>query len=103
MKDRFPHGNVEKNRQRRSRHFAVLTYYEYAPLVKMATALLERPFERLRACFFEHSLSLMLVIFPGAFMGHGHEIFNRPILKSIPAYADAVGAISKERMKTERD
>jgi len=36
----------------------------------------------LRSCwadFFEHSLSLMLVIFPGAFMGHGHEIFNRPI------------------------
>ena len=36
-------GNVEKNRQRRSRHFAVLTYYEYAPLVKMAAALLDEP------------------------------------------------------------
>jgi hypothetical protein len=37
----------------------------------------------LRPCwtdFFEHSLSLMLVIFPGAFMGHGHEIFNRLML-----------------------
>ncbi len=31
------------------------------------------PSERLRACFFEHSLSLMLVAFPGACMGSGHE------------------------------
>jgi hypothetical protein len=34
-------GNVEKSRQRRSRHFAVLTYYEYAPRVKRAAALLD--------------------------------------------------------------
>ncbi len=34
-------GNVEKSRQRRSRPFAVLTYYEYAPRVKMAAALLD--------------------------------------------------------------
>jgi len=33
-------GNVEKSRQRRSRHCAVLTYWEYAPRVKMAAALL---------------------------------------------------------------
>ncbi len=32
-------GNVEKSRQRRSRPFAVLTYYEYAPRVKTAAAL----------------------------------------------------------------
>jgi len=32
-------GNVEKSRQRRSRHFAVLTYSMYAPRVKMAAAL----------------------------------------------------------------
>ncbi len=32
-------GNVEKSRQRRSRPFAVLTYYEYAPRVKRAAAL----------------------------------------------------------------
>jgi hypothetical protein len=37
-------GNVEKSRQRRSRHFAVLTYYEYAPLVKTAAALLDELF-----------------------------------------------------------
>jgi hypothetical protein len=37
-----PHkGNVEKSRQRRSRHFAVLTYSMYAPRVKMAAALLD--------------------------------------------------------------
>jgi len=30
---------VEKVRQRRSRHFAVLTYSMYAPRVKMAAAL----------------------------------------------------------------
>jgi len=34
-------GNVEKSRQQRSRHFAVLTYWEYAPRVKMAAALLD--------------------------------------------------------------
>jgi len=34
------YGNVEKSRQRRSRHFAVLTYGGYAPRVKMAAALL---------------------------------------------------------------
>jgi len=34
-------GNVEKSRQRRSRHFAVLTYSMYAPCVKMAAALLD--------------------------------------------------------------
>ena len=33
--------NVEKSRQRRSRHFAVLTYSMYAPRVKMAVALLD--------------------------------------------------------------
>ena len=32
-------GNVEKSRQRRSRQFAVLTYCEYAPRVKLAAAL----------------------------------------------------------------
>ena len=37
----FCTGNVEKSRQRRSRPFAVLTYYEYAPRVKMAAALLD--------------------------------------------------------------
>jgi len=37
----FDQGNVEKIRQRRSRHFAVLTYAMYAPRVKMAAALLD--------------------------------------------------------------
>ena len=41
---RGEYGNVEKSRQRRSRPFAVLTYYEYAPLVKMAAALLDELF-----------------------------------------------------------
>jgi len=60
-------GNIEKSRQRRSRHFAVLTYYEYAPRVKMAAAL---PVEgRVSARlgwagqttdFFEHSLPLTM-------------------------------------------
>ncbi len=29
---------------------------------------------------FEHSLSLMLVGFPGVCMGTGHEIYNRPLI-----------------------
>jgi hypothetical protein len=37
----FHYGSVEKSRQRRSRHFSVLTYYAYAPRVKMAAALLD--------------------------------------------------------------
>ncbi|MDA0739128.1 MAG: hypothetical protein O2999_08110 [Nitrospirae bacterium] len=37
-------GNVEKIRQRRSRPFAVLTYWEYAPRVKTAAALLDELF-----------------------------------------------------------
>jgi hypothetical protein len=41
---RFQIGNVEKSRQRRSRHFAVLTYFMYAPRVKMAAALLDELF-----------------------------------------------------------
>jgi hypothetical protein len=34
-------GMLKKNRQRRSRHFAVLTYSMYAPRVKMAAVLLD--------------------------------------------------------------
>jgi len=34
-------GSVEKSRQRRSRHFSVLTYGMYAPRAKMAAALLD--------------------------------------------------------------
>ncbi len=34
-------GNVEKSRQRRSRPFAVLTYWKYAPRTKRAAALLD--------------------------------------------------------------
>jgi len=42
-----PKGNDEKRRQRRSRHFVVLTYWKYAPRVKMTAALLDD--------FFDHS------------------------------------------------
>ncbi len=35
-------GSVEKSRQRRSRHFPVLTYYAYAPRVKTAAAFPSR-------------------------------------------------------------
>ena len=37
-------GSVEKSRQRRSRHFPVLTYSAYAPRVQTAAALLDGPF-----------------------------------------------------------
>ncbi len=63
--------NVEKSRQRRSRHFAVLTYSMYAPRVKMAAALpVEgRVLARLgwagqTTDFFEHSLQLDAVCLP---------------------------------------
>ncbi len=45
-------GNVEKSRQRRSRPFAVLTYWEYAPRVKTAAALPERPFGKTQGMLF---------------------------------------------------
>jgi hypothetical protein len=44
------YGNVEKSHQRRSRHFVVLTYWQYAPRVKIAAALLDD--------FFDHSRRL---------------------------------------------
>jgi len=34
-------GYVEKGRQQRSCHFAMFTYWEYAPRVKLAAALLD--------------------------------------------------------------
>jgi len=37
-------GSVEKSRQRRSRHFSVLTYWKYAPRAKLAAALLDELF-----------------------------------------------------------
>ncbi len=40
----LPWQDVPKGRQRRSRHFAVLTYSMYDPHVKMAAALLSAPF-----------------------------------------------------------
>jgi len=46
------YGNVEKSRQRRSRHFAMLTYSMYAPRVKMAAALLDRPFGKTQGMLF---------------------------------------------------
>ena len=44
-------GNVEKSHQRCSRHFVVLTYWKYAPRVKIAAALLDD--------FFDHSRRLL--------------------------------------------
>jgi len=38
------YGAVEKIRQRRSRHFSVLTYWNYALRAKMASALLDELF-----------------------------------------------------------
>ncbi len=40
----FYNGSVEKSRQRRSRHFPVLTYWKYAPRAKKAAALLDELF-----------------------------------------------------------
>ena len=51
------YGNVEKRHQRRSRHFAVLTYWKYAPRFKIAAALLDD--------FFDHSRQLLVLNFLG--------------------------------------
>jgi hypothetical protein len=42
--DLFYLGAVEKSRQRRSRHFSVLTYWKYALRAKMTAALLDELF-----------------------------------------------------------
>jgi len=60
----------EKSRQRRSRHFVVLTYWQYAPRVKMAVALLDD--------FFEHSRWLLISALLWTFLSYLNEIFNRP-------------------------
>jgi hypothetical protein len=44
IKEWFIRGTVEKSRQRRSRHFSVLTYWKYAPRAKMTAALLNELF-----------------------------------------------------------
>jgi len=46
------YGSVEKSRQRRSRHFSVLTYYAYAPRAKTAVALLDEPFGKTQGMLF---------------------------------------------------
>jgi hypothetical protein len=40
----FTQRAVEKSRQRRSRHFSVLTYWKYALRAKMTAALLDELF-----------------------------------------------------------
>jgi hypothetical protein len=52
------------------RHFAVLTYFVYAPRVKMAVALLDD--------FFEHSRWLLISALLRTFLSYLNEIFNRP-------------------------
>jgi len=47
----IPYGKVEKTRQRGSRSFAVLTYWEYAPRAKRAAALLDGIPASARTCF----------------------------------------------------
>jgi len=63
-------GNVEKSRQRRSRNFAVLTYWPYAPRVKIAAALLDD--------FFDHSRRVLTVNSSRTNTGFLREIFNSP-------------------------
>ncbi len=55
--DHTEYGNVEKSCQRRSRHFAVLTYYVYAPRVKQRGDPVgsRQRFVALLDDFFEHS------------------------------------------------
>ncbi len=55
------------------------------------------PSERLRACFFEHSLPLMRAVFPGASMGHGPEIFNRPVMSPHKSRQPGVVALNERK------
>ena len=48
----FSVGAVEKSRQRRSRHFSVLTYWKYALRAKMTKALLDEPFGKTQGMLF---------------------------------------------------
>jgi hypothetical protein len=67
-------GNVEKSHQRCSRHFVVLTYWKYAPRVKIAAALLDD--------FFDHSRRLL-------------------VLKSSRAYTDFLARNIQQALKHE--
>jgi hypothetical protein len=64
-------GNVEKSHQRRSRNFVVLTYWKYAPRVKIAAALLDD--------FFDHSRRLLVLKSSRVYTGFLRETFNRPM------------------------
>jgi hypothetical protein len=55
-------GMLKKSRQRRSRNFAVLTYFMYAPRVKMAAAFPSTGSGQDWTDFFQHSLQLMMAV-----------------------------------------
>ena len=61
LDSRFHYGNVEKSHQRRSRNFVVLTYWQYAPRIKIAAALLDD--------FFDHSRRLLVLKSSRAYTG----------------------------------
>jgi len=67
-------GSVEKSHERCSRHFVVLTYWKYAPRVKIAAALLDD--------FFDHSRRLL-------------------VLKSSRAYTDFLARNIQQALKHE--
>ncbi len=65
-------GNVEKSHQQRSRHFVVLTYWKYAPRVKIAAALLDG--------FFDHSRRILVLkssrVYTGFFARNIQQALN---------------------------
>jgi hypothetical protein len=63
-------GNAEKTHLRRSRNFVVLTYWEYAPRVKNAAALLDD--------IFDHSVGYWYQKLLGHLRAFLQETFNRP-------------------------
>ncbi len=58
----IPYGNVEKTRQRRSRSFAVLTYWEYTPRAKRTAALLDALPAFARTCFLNIPTQIIIVL-----------------------------------------
>ena len=73
---------LKKNRQRRSRHFAVLTYSVHAPRVKqwLPPAGCSKQFVALLDDFFEHSRWLLISALLWTFLSYLNEISNRPII-----------------------
>ncbi len=77
LKEKIDYGSVEKSPQRRSRQFPVLTYWTYAPRLKLAAALLDDFFEPTRSRW--HAANHVCLFAPGNHYYSTDLLWNTPV------------------------